>query len=112
MELSAGSRRQGLVRVLLFLLLLGIVTTTVTALTPAPAQAQEAEQPKGKLSANPFVHFYESIGWTFGIIFAVISIGAVALIIVLVMDLRMGEAVPPAFIDDFTNMVNKRQFKQ
>jgi biopolymer transport protein ExbB len=28
------------------------------------------------------------------------------------MDLRMGEAVPAAFVEDFTNMVNKRQFKQ
>src|SRR5260370_1867772 len=28
------------------------------------------------------------------------------------LDLRRGEAVPPAFVEDFTSMVNKRQFKQ
>jgi biopolymer transport protein ExbB len=28
------------------------------------------------------------------------------------MDLRMSAAVPAAFVDDFTDMVNKRQFKQ
>ena len=36
----------------------------------------------------------------------------VALIILLLLDLRLGEAVPTAFVDEFTNMVNKRQFKQ
>jgi biopolymer transport protein ExbB len=28
------------------------------------------------------------------------------------MDLRLGAAIPPAFVDDFTDLVNKRQFKQ
>jgi len=32
--------------------------------------------------------------------------------VLLAMDLRMGVAVPPAFVDDFTELVNKRQFKQ
>jgi biopolymer transport protein ExbB len=39
-------------------------------------------------------------------------VGTLALIIILVMDLRMGEAVSPAFVDEFTSLVNKRQFKQ
>lgn len=76
-----------------------------------PAPEQKAEK-AAEASTNPIVHFIESIGLVFGIIFAAISIGLVALIIVLAMDLRMGEAVPPAFVDDFTTMVNKRQFKQ
>jgi len=45
-------------------------------------------------------------------LFLAISIGMVALIIILMLDLRLGEAVPPAFVDEFTSMVNKRQFKQ
>jgi biopolymer transport protein ExbB len=34
------------------------------------------------------------------------------LVIILLLDLRLGECVPPAFVEDFTTMVNKRQFKQ
>ena len=49
------------------------------------------------------------IGW---IIFAAISVGTLALINILAMDLRMGEAVSTAFVDEFTSLVNKRQFKQ
>jgi biopolymer transport protein ExbB len=63
-------------------------------------------------STNPIVHFFVSIGIIFGLLFAAISVGMVALIILLLLDLRLGEAVPTAFVDDFTNMVNKRQFKQ
>jgi biopolymer transport protein ExbB len=58
------------------------------------------------------VHFFVSIGISFGAMFAAISIGMVALIIILLMDLRMGEALPPAFVDEFIGMVNKRQLRQ
>ncbi len=78
---------------------------------PAPEQKEE-ESGKHKLAANPIVHFFQSIGVVFGIIFAALSVGTLALIIILVMDLRMGEAVSTAFVDEFTGLVNKRQFKQ
>ncbi len=61
---------------------------------------------------NPIAHFFSSIGIVFGVIFATISIAIVALIIVLMMDLRLSEAVPAAFVEEFSNMVNRRQFKQ
>lgn len=73
---------------------------------PVPPEDAPAEK------ANPITHFFKSLGLMFGAIFAAISIGMVALIIVLAMDLRMGEAVSGNFVDDFTGMVNKRQFKQ
>lgn len=103
-------------------MLLGFVLSCFLLVTPA-ALAQEPEQPapekkeeggevKDKLSQNPIAHFFQSIGLVFGVIFATISIAMVALIIVLALDLRMGEAVPASFVDDFTGMVNKRQFKQ
>src|SRR4051812_46382735 len=104
-------------RLLVCLTLMGFVGGLV-AVTPARVQAQEEkgggeEAPKEpKHSANPIVHFFVSIGLVFGIIFLGISIGTVALIIILLMDLRMSEAVSPAFVDEFTTMVNKRQFKQ
>ncbi|MBI3407164.1 MAG: MotA/TolQ/ExbB proton channel family protein [Planctomycetes bacterium] len=113
MALFAGKTRGRWIGVFFSLFLLSTVMGTM-AVTPAIAVAQEDNQgdTKNALSSNIIVHFFESIGWVFGIIFAVISIGAVALIIVLVMDLRMSEAVPTTFIDEFTDMVNKRQFKQ
>lgn len=80
---------------------------------PAPVEKKEGEPaPDSGEKVNPIAHFFQSIGLIFGIVFAAISIAMVALIIVLAMDLRMSEAVSPAFVDDFTNMVNKRQFKQ
>jgi biopolymer transport protein ExbB len=96
---------------------------------PSPALAQEGgEQPpaqpqaqtdqsststtKAKEEPNLLVHIIESAGWFFGPLLFLVSIGLVTLIVLLAMDLRMSVAVPPAFVDDFTDMVNKRQFKQ
>jgi biopolymer transport protein ExbB len=114
---SERSRKCGLLvcclwlGLLVSLLLFAPATTARAQVEPGqPAPEQKADAPKE--STNPIVYFIESIGLVFGIIFAAISIGLVALIIVLAMDLRMGEAVPPAFVEDFTTMVNKRQFKQ
>lgn len=123
MDFSAQGSRSRLCRLVLCCLMLGAVVTTILMTSPARAVAQEeppapeqpkdgGEEPKAKEAANPIAHFFSSIGVVFGAIFAAISIGLVALIIVLAMDLRMGEAVPSAFVDDFTSMVNKRQFKQ
>jgi biopolymer transport protein ExbB len=41
-----------------------------------------------------------------------VSICLVALIVLLAMELRMGAAIPPGFVDDFTDTVNRRLFKQ
>ena len=57
-------------------------------------------------------HVVKSAGWTFGIIILAISISLVALIVLLAMDLRMDAAIPPAFVEEFTDTVNKRQFKE
>ena len=53
-----------------------------------------------------------SIGIMFGIIFLGMSIGMVALIIVLISWISHVRAVSPNFVDEFTDVVNKRQFKQ
>jgi biopolymer transport protein ExbB len=101
-------------------LLFGIGTVVLT--TPA-AYAQDENQPVEKPKApdennppqedtNLFTHIIVSAGWFFGPLLFLVSIGLVTLIVLLAMDLRMGVAVPPAFVDDFTDLVNKRQFKQ
>jgi biopolymer transport protein ExbB len=116
MRFIADNCRVGVLSCLLFAFALSCVAATVLLSTPATARAQDeekkAEEPATPKSTNPVVHFFVSIGIMFGLIFAAISVGMVALIILLVLDLRLGEAVPTAFVDDFTNMVNKRQFKQ
>ena len=81
----------------------------------APAQnggdgvQDESQEPQKK---NPFTHFIESAGPVFGIVFLVGSILLVTIIVLAFMDLRLGNAIPPNFVDDFTDLVNKRQFKQ
>lgn len=120
-ELFARSARWRalILGLLLFALPMGMILTapaTVLAQVDDPPKeapkevAKKEDSPAEKV--NPMTHFFQSLGLLFGIIFAAISIGMVALIIVLAMDLRMGEAVSGTFVDDFTGMVNKRQFKQ
>jgi biopolymer transport protein ExbB len=40
------------------------------------------------------------------------SLGLVALIVILAMDLRMATSIPPDFVEEFTDTVNKRKFKE
>jgi len=124
MDFSVDGLRVRQCRLVLACLMLGFVVSwifmapnTTTAaqqdgenVAPAKNDAEPAPVVEGK--PNPIAHFFSSIGIVFGIIFATISVAIVALIIVLMLDLRMSEAVPAAFVEDFTNMVNKRQFKQ
>lgn len=122
MDFSADNRRMRQSRLVLACLMFGFVVSWVFLGSNLTAHAQEEPDaakkeepgaaPAAEGKANPIAHFFSSIGPVFGLIFAVISVGIVALIIVLMMDLRMSEAVPAAFVEEFTGMVNKRQFKQ
>lgn len=119
MGVFAGSRQSRGVTTLLALLSLLLFVVLFAGPAAAPAFAQEGEAPApaapedgAKGTPNLFVHIIESAGWFFGPLLFLVSIGLVTLIVLLGMDLRMGVAVPPAFVDDFTEMVNKRQFKQ
>jgi biopolymer transport protein ExbB len=67
---------------------------------------------KEKTETNLFTHIITSAGWFFGPLLFLVSIGLVTLIVLLAMDLRMGVSVPTHFVDEFTDLVNKRQFKQ
>ena len=61
---------------------------------------------------NLIIHIVDSAGWIFGPIMLVISVGLTALCVLLALDLRMGVAIPPGFVDEFTDTVNKRRFKE
>lgn len=117
MELSAGrpeARWAALVVIAWFVLVAGYVLTA-----PAPARAQEpaaesAEGPPPEQPArrNMFRHMVESAGIFFGLVILGVSIALVAIIVLLSMDLRLPVAVPPAFVDEFTETVNKRKFRE
>jgi biopolymer transport protein ExbB len=121
MRFVAGNCRVGLLGLLLGVFVVTTALATALLMNPSVAQAQQdgdnnpppaPDQPPAAKSTNPIVHFFVSIGILFGLLFAAISVGMVALIILLLLDLRLGEAVPTAFVDEFTNLVNKKQFKQ
>ncbi|MHB1425707.1 MAG: MotA/TolQ/ExbB proton channel family protein [Gemmataceae bacterium] len=75
-----------------------------------PAEpSKPAEQPKQ--STNIFTHIISSLSW-FAPIMLVVSIALIALIMLLIMELRLVAAIPPGFVEDFTDTVNKRRFKE
>jgi len=86
--------------------------------TAAVGFAQEAAEapaaPAAKSSAsqeNIIVHIIKSVGF-FWIILLPISLWMVAICVLLILDLRASTAIPPGFVDEFTDIVNKRKFKE
>lgn len=61
---------------------------------------------------NKMVFIITSIGWVFGLILLGCSVWLVAICVLLFLDLRMQNAIPPGFVDEFTDIVNKRKFKE
>ncbi len=92
---------------LLAVLYVGSVAVRAHAQDPAGAE----EQGRGPKS-NLFIHMVNSVGPVFGPILLLVSIALVFLIVLLAMDLRMAVAIPPAFVEEFTDTVNKRRFKE
>src|SRR6478672_1667963 len=81
-------------------------------LLAAPALAQDAEgAPVAKERDNVFVHIIKSVG-VFWVVLLPTSIWLIAMVVLLFLDLRMGQAIPPGFVEDFTDTVNKRKFKE
>jgi biopolymer transport protein ExbB len=115
--LVARSRSKSLILCLVLLFGIGALGLTSPA-AHAQDENPQVEKPKAPdekkelEDTNLFTHIIVSAGWFFGPLLFLVSIGLVTLIVLLAMDLRMGVAVPPAFVDDFTDLVNKRQFKQ
>jgi biopolymer transport protein ExbB len=77
--------------------------------TKAADAGKQGEQPK---STNILSHILKSLGWVFGLVLLAVSIALMSLIMLLIMELRMGTAIPPGFVEDFTDTVNKRRFKE
>jgi biopolymer transport protein ExbB len=81
----------------------------------APAEADKpadnAPAAAPKPSTNIFTHIIKSLSW-FAPIMLILSIALMSLIVLLVMELRIGTSIPPGFVEDFTDTVNKRKFKE
>jgi biopolymer transport protein ExbB len=80
--------------------------TVFVLMTFGANHAQAADKP------NLFFHIVNSLGWGFGLTMLVVSVTLTALCVMLALDLRMTVAIPPGFVDEFTDIVNKRRFKE
>ena len=78
---------------------------------PALAQDSGGEAP-AKVEKSVFVHIIESAGWIFSFALGIPSIALVAICVLLALDLRMSVAIPPGFVDEFIDTVNKRRFRE
>lgn len=81
----------------------------------AQAQEEAAPAPSGgeEQSGGNLVWFMlKSLGIVFGPLLLAISVAMLALVVLLFLDLRMSSAIPPGFVDEFTDIVNKRKFKE
>jgi biopolymer transport protein ExbB len=100
---------------LVLALVLGLVASTAAVARAQPEGGeQKVEDTTSKKKEVPSLpeHLIKSAGWFFGPVLALVSICLVTLIVLLAMDLRTSVAIPAAFVDEFTDTVNKRQFKQ
>jgi biopolymer transport protein ExbB len=90
-----------------------LVAVAVFAVVAAaqPVMAQEAPA-EGGGQRNLFVHIIISAGPIFGPMILLISIALVALVVLLMLELRASTCIPPAFVEEFADMVNKRKFKE
>jgi biopolymer transport protein ExbB len=83
-------------------------------LLPAMGFAQE-ETAQASASAadsgNKFLFIIKSVGWLFGLILLAVAMWMVALCVLLTLDLKMTGAITPGFVDEFSETVNKRNFK-
>jgi biopolymer transport protein ExbB len=77
---------------------------------PAAAPADPSSTPVR--DEGLFMHILRSAGPIFGPLLGFLSVALVALIVLLTMDLKMQNAIPPQFVEEFTDTVNKRKFKE
>jgi biopolymer transport protein ExbB len=107
MTLSASPFAHGRFPLVAALAILAMICTSGVASAQDAAAGGEA-----KAGGNLVLFMIESLGWVFGPLLLAISVGMVALVVLLFLDLRMSSAIPAGFVDEFTDTVNKRKFKE
>src|SRR5580704_2195649 len=83
-----------------------LLTLTLWHAGAGLACAQGQDQPEAP-ATDMFTHLISSAGIFFGPLLLLVSIGLVTLIVLLAMDLRMGVAIPPGFVAELAETVNK-----
>jgi biopolymer transport protein ExbB len=125
MALPAKSQPQHRVTLATFIVVMSIAVISLVE-SPTPSRAQDDGQPGGeqateqaKAEVQPtgqqpklLTHIVRSAGPFFGPLLLLVSVALVALIVLLSMDLRMPVAIPPTFVEEFTDSVNKRRFRE
>lgn len=86
-----------------------VLAVTLLFANVASAQEGGGEQATG---GNLVLFMISALGWVFGPLLMGISVAMLALVVLLALDLRMASAIPPGFVDEFTDTVNKRKFKE
>jgi biopolymer transport protein ExbB len=111
MQVTAIARSRPALRLALLLICVvaaGLLDVSPVCAQDAPAAAAESPVRNDGL----FMHIVHSVGPFFFVVFLLISIGLVALIVLLAMDLRMASSIPPGFVEEFAETVNRRKFKE
>lgn len=101
----------GLHRTTRFLCFATLALFVLTSFAGIAHAADEAGAPTR--SDEPLVLFMiHALGWIFGPLLLAVSVSLLALVVLLALDLRMSAAIPAGFVDEFTDTVNKRKFKE
>jgi len=102
----------GRVFVVMVLAITAIVWATAPLLAQEAAPASETPTASEGGMLDFIGHFLRSLGIPGIIVLSAISICMVAIIVMLLLDLRSSAVVPVGFVEEFVDTVNKRQFKQ
>src|SRR5262245_36301934 len=90
---------------------LGITMLIPTAATtPSTPAMEEANVPENKPSLFQFLT--RSVGAVFGPLLLIDAIFLAALVVLQALDLRVAIAIPAKFVEQFTDLVNRRRFKE
>jgi biopolymer transport protein ExbB len=89
-----------------------VVAALVVLLCQSSARAADAAGSSGDTSPGAMiVHIVGSVG-IFWCLLVPVSLILLGIVVWLLLDLRGSAAVPAGFVDDFTDTVNKRKFKE
>jgi biopolymer transport protein ExbB len=93
-----------------------VLTLLLTCCWPATGYAQDApadaQTPAIDKGPPVFIYILRSVGIVFGVILLAVSMWMVALCVLLALDLKMSGAIPVGFVEEFSDTVNKRKFKE
>ncbi len=88
-----------------------VLSLFVLAWTAGIALAQDGATSEGPQESLA-LFMIKALGPIFGPLLLAVSVALVALCVLLALDLRMVNAIPPGFVEEFTDTVNKRKFKE